>query len=700
MSSNNQKPFFIFAHWRYCPTTATLVDITKTDEKPITLRAKLNLTLKQLVDANGQVVTKQQLIEQLWQGNELTGNKGLVDTISALRKTLGQYQNKNIIKTHPKLGYSLDCTIAEHQTEVLRDIVKNPSIWFKPLTILSAVLLSLIGLSMVWLFNDNRDEQQQLTLTKLLTNQSGMKRWPTITSDSELLAYVGYFDNPMGDLFLQNTQGEISKLSDGKTMIVSPKWSPDGTLLAYLQQGSTDECEVKVYDRRLRISHSLTRCRFSGFGGLSWSSDSRRIYFNGLNDNQATYQSLDIEQDKIKTLMTLEDGELEISYAQWLYQDQLIYIKAKSHMDNQLLHYDSNTGQTRLLKSFGPIVGFSIHPNKQQVTVAHAISESDFAILDINLTTLHTQQINIDGLFLDLTYLANGDLMLSKYQSKQGIISIDIANGKQRKLISSVGWNRFPVYSEAKQALTFQSNRNGQVDIWQYDPVSQYISQITDNQVGEFFHSWSPDGSKMAFVGTKFNQRSILDLYLFDTQDKQTTRLHQDKIESLAPVWHPNGRDVVILKPSQQNTNSVHSIDIRSGESVEITGLQHPESVQYSNNELFYFNSSTGFITLFDESGDDIQLAEKMQTLDWANWLVNQDQVIYVQRGENDLIKSWDRTSKQVSTIATLPSGTIFFSRSLAFNQQAGLLYICVNQSEDGNIGIYQKSAQTQLHSQ
>ena len=695
---NSNKPYFTFADWKFCPTTGQVQSLTQAadEQSAITLRAKLNQVLILLVDANGQVVTKQTLIDEIWQGNELIGNKGLVDTISALRKTLGKYQDQPLIKTHPKLGYSLTAAVTEHQAETIREVVTDPNTWLKPALYSFAVIC--IATLLFWKFGYNGQPQgkQQLKLELLLTNQAGMKRWPTKTHDGQWLAYVSYFDNPQGDLFIQDSEGKVTKLNSDsgngqKPMIISPVWSPDGTLLAYIKQGSTDECQLNVYDRRLRVSHSLSECRFSGFGGLSWSPDSRYIYFNGVHEDQASYLSLQIEQDKVEPLFALADGELEVSYAKWLDDNTLYFVKAKSHMENVLMKYDVTTKTSQEIKAHGPVMGLALHPSEPIVTVAEALSESNFAVFDTNTQTGKVTQLDVDGLFLDISYLPDGKLILSKYQSKQGIIAADVATGKQRMAISSVGWNRFPHYSKARQALTFQSNRNGSIEIWQYQPNNQRISQLTDNDVGEYFHHFSPDGTKMAFVGLKFEGGSVLNLHVFDVGSGITEKLNNDKVESMTPVWSEDGSQITIVKPSQENMNGVFAVDVASKESVEIVGLQSPELVQYAGGHLYYFNSNTGFVTRFDPHGEDILLAEQIQTLDWANWVVTDSELYYVVRGDSDEVRVMDFATGQIRTVVTLTSGSIFLSRSLTFDSENGVLYICINQSEDGNIGVYSK---------
>lgn len=67
--------------------------------------------LKQLLDQQNEVVTREQLIEQVWEGNFLVGDKAISTAIWKLRKVL---EGSSVsIDTIPKKGYRLSVPLAE-----------------------------------------------------------------------------------------------------------------------------------------------------------------------------------------------------------------------------------------------------------------------------------------------------------------------------------------------------------------------------------------------------------------------------------------------------------------------------------------------------------------------------------------------------------------------------------------------------------
>ncbi|WP_444996242.1 winged helix-turn-helix domain-containing protein [Aliikangiella sp. IMCC44359] len=74
----------------------------------IYLRNKLNEVLFHMVVNKHRVVSREELIQKVWNGNYYTGVKGLTHSVCKLRKTLTDLgANEVKIQTYPKQGYLL-----------------------------------------------------------------------------------------------------------------------------------------------------------------------------------------------------------------------------------------------------------------------------------------------------------------------------------------------------------------------------------------------------------------------------------------------------------------------------------------------------------------------------------------------------------------------------------------------------------------
>jgi DNA-binding winged helix-turn-helix (wHTH) protein len=74
------------------------------------LRSKLWQVLSLLVNSSDSLIKRDDLIEQVWQGNFLTGPQGLTHTICHLRRIIKKLDLPLNIITIPKRGYVLRLT--------------------------------------------------------------------------------------------------------------------------------------------------------------------------------------------------------------------------------------------------------------------------------------------------------------------------------------------------------------------------------------------------------------------------------------------------------------------------------------------------------------------------------------------------------------------------------------------------------------
>ena len=85
---------------------------------------------------------------------------------------------------------------------------------------------------------------------------------------------------------------------------------------------------------------------------------------------------------------------------------------------------------------------------------------------------------------------------------------------------------------------------------------------------GDFDPAWSPDGNKIAFTTLRDNLTSTdLNLYLYDINENQATRLTGDLNSDRRPVWSPDGSMLAFQRQAQSKSNHIYVMDV-NGESV------------------------------------------------------------------------------------------------------------------------------------
>jgi len=106
---------------------------------------------------------------------------------------------------------------------------------------------------------------------------------PQVSPDGRSIAYVRMAydiksDRPRGVIWLVGVDGKHGRPLSGAVHSASPRWSPDGTRLAYLGAGADGSTQLFVYWTESGVSAAISNFLESP-SGLAWSGDGRRLAF-------------------------------------------------------------------------------------------------------------------------------------------------------------------------------------------------------------------------------------------------------------------------------------------------------------------------------------------------------------------------------------------------------------------------------------
>ena len=121
------------------------------------------------------------------------------------------------------------------------------------------------------------------------------------------------------------------------------------------------------------------------------------------------------------------------------------------------------------------------------------------------------------------------------------IWSLDPATGAESKLIDDA-FN--PEYSPDGRRLAFDARWAGARRIWVADASGRNPRQVTDDSSEAVVHStprWSPDGSKLVYRRIEGIKSDIV---MIDPATQASTRLTDDIVADMDPVWAPDGGSV------------------------------------------------------------------------------------------------------------------------------------------------------------
>ena len=377
------------------------------DGKPLTLNSKAFDLLLALVTSEGRELTKDELMQMVWQG-QIVEENNLAVHIYSLRKILGERKAEHrYIITIPGVGYRFVAEVSETTSEpeglfieshtVSRIVVEEgpakgsytgaiadiygevakleasttrsiaPTQSRNPkrvrLAVLLVGLLLAVALTSYWLYrNRSRDSvdaarsasRQQMTMTRM-TN-GGQLGAASVSPDGNFIAYIQNSVAGNGTLFVQqvDTNTVLQLLEPGDRKFGCTNFSPDGSLIYYV-----------VYDERdpygalytVPVLGGMPKRILGNFGEcFSLSPDGKRVaFYRDEPENKRMHLAIAEPGGDEQWLLTRAYNELKFGFSTaWSPDGSSIAFTGDSEPDDvvtslTIFGVDANSGGTRPL---------------------------------------------------------------------------------------------------------------------------------------------------------------------------------------------------------------------------------------------------------------------------------------------------------------------------------------------------------------
>lgn len=163
-------------------------------------------------------------------------------------------------------------------------------------------------------------------------------------------------------------------------------------------------------------------------------------------------------------------------------------------------------------------------------------------------------------------------------------------------------------------SIAFVSDRDGDAEIYVMNADGSGVEQLTDNEFGDYFPTWSPDGRRIAFISEREDDVQIHDIYVMNADGSGIEQL-TDACNNVSPAWSPDGQRIAF-----QSRGDIY-VMYADGSGVEqLTGEPSESCAEIFIADLdgdgdgnFYVRNENGSVELFTD----------YESLDWenVNWL-------------------------------------------------------------------------------
>jgi Tol biopolymer transport system component/DNA-binding winged helix-turn-helix (wHTH) protein len=502
---------FQLGQWQVDPSLRTVTS----GNNQVTLQPRVMHLLTYLAGADGRVVSRSELLDEVWSG-VVVNDEAVSRAISELRKALDDDIKKpRYIQTIPKSGYRL--------------LIPSPpgKNRYALIGVVAAVLL-VLGIAMQFI-NQQPDEAAQMPLaTSFLTSYPGREIDPAIDASGErvVFAWSGGAEGEEYDLFVRRIgiDDEPVNLTETPGFEGHPSWSPDGNTVAFVR-GSGDGAAVWSVSWNGEDQRKLFDLDHWSFG-LDWFPDGRSLVVSQQRDD-GTHRLVRVFLDAADT------------------QD------LTSPANNQLGDYKP-----------------AVSPDGAWVAFVRGRQIGGQDVFVVNVNDIEERQLsrwNGDIRGVDWSPDSRSVIYSTDRGDGFGLWRVEIASGETERMLVNDRGIANPAIA-ANGVIIFESE-SYQENLWRQDLIADarglHADRLnTHSTKQESYPSVSPDGKWLAFISNRTGKRSLLLTEFDETNQRVLTQAGQPV--AATPVWSPDSKQIAISLAGDDGANT-QLVDIQTG---------------------------------------------------------------------------------------------------------------------------------------
>ncbi len=588
------------------------------------LAPKLMNLLQQLALSDGELVSREHLLEIVW-GGTIVNDEVVSRAVAELRQALGDdAKQPTFIETIPKRGYRL--------IQAVEPINARPRMlkWPAFIGVLSVLLAVLLIRSDWGDPADNGVFQFDEMRVKPVTSDEGQESDPAISNDGNLAVFAQTGLSGQVDLWLIDTNTLIRRqLTDDAYYESNPVFSADSARIAFLQQGE-DECSIIVHTILDGKNHTVANC-FPGLFGLDWSEDGNEMVFisESVHGSAVTRLNLTTGNTTVVTHNTVAGSN-----------DQ----RPKFSTDGNWINFirGNNTGSElyRIATSGGPAVALTDdgrYVSDHAWVGDHVIFSSD-RLGSRRLWYLDTQNGQISTLGMPginlISASKNGKKLVfesAHYTANIYKLHFDQPEILAEKIISSNDYDNYPSLSPGENFIAFNSNRSGADSIWiasSSGEDAQMLNQTAD--IRRVDPAWSADGSKLFATQFDREKSQILEVTL---ESRQTRML--EEAGGHAYGARVAGQWLYFINWGKESPQLAR-IPLVNGGSTENLSVNANRVLPGTNGLVYYTKpAKDGIFGLNPDGGEEQIIVSDLPADRWKDWALEVPWLVYVRRNSN-----------------------------------------------------------------
>lgn len=613
-------------------------------EEIIQVEPKVMHVLAFLANRSGEVVTREQLLVNVW-SDAVVGEEVLTRSISELRRIFDDdAKQPRFVETIRKVGYRLIAPVEFEENgnaTTSGQKTSQPNSSMAPASIragkINAIWLALSLMAMcaalIWFafFRSTPIPAPTQVRSVPLTSFPGQEVDPALSPDGNQIAFA--WNKGAGsdfDIYIKRINIETPlQLTSTAAADFAPAWSPEGDHIAFTR---TDEngCRIMIVPARGGIERELISCLNIASQSLAWSPDGKSIAFTDKDRLESSGIFLLSVETGQRRRLTSPPGEYEGDSGPVFSPDgnRLAFKRTVIMGIQDIFTISVEGGEPRQL-TFDNLKVAGLDWNAQGNAIIFSSNrESNHSLWRIPASG--GAPVWIPTLEDDVSHPSasrqNHRLVYEQWQVDTNIWQMSLTDGSPSEpssLIASTRWDASPQFSPDGREIAFASKRSGSPEIWKCDSDGANAIQLTS--MGGAFTSaprFSPDGKRIVFES---RAGGSADIYTISSAGGLPRRVTSDDSSETVPNWSSDGRWIYFAS-NRTGRWEVWKSAVDGGAPVQVTRQGGYAAVEFfDGRSLFYTKQESAGIwqCSLDGEGETLVITD-LRRGDWEKWAVSE----------------------------------------------------------------------------
>jgi Tol biopolymer transport system component/DNA-binding winged helix-turn-helix (wHTH) protein len=666
--------------------------------------------LRLLLEAEGRVVTREQLRDALWpQDTFVDFEHGVNTAVKKLRQALADSaDDPRFVETLPKVGYRFIAAVEwvpdESRNRQLPRVVpiaaagptptaaskKNIRArwrWRSAILVVGLSVMAAIGAYRLRLWPHS---QPDLLTVVPFTTFPGFEIAPKFSPDGNqvVFSWFAYEKDYQFDLYIKQVgQERVVQLTHHPAVFLASAWSPDGRFIAFKREAEPEASGVYLISALGGSERKLASIK--PFGGpeaiaLNWSSDSKWVAFSEASSpheiassaehysihmvNVETYEERTLRAPARECVDTLHpafspDGKYLASMCVLTEGVFRIYVQSPD---------GSHPREVTDVKSSGGFADLDWAADSLSLIYA-----ADLHLWRVPLAGGKPEQLLFaqDAESVSLARTGNR-LVYAQVRHAGSIWQLELAGRTRpvaKKLISSSLGEGYARISPSGKFITFQSRRSGTPEVWVSDRDGSNPVQLTSfggAQIGP--PSWSPDSSRIIFDVRAADKP---ELYIVSIDGGPPKQFSTSTPNASYPFWSADGRSIYF---STEPPGAIFKVPVAGGKAIRLTaegedGSAPQEAVD--EKRVYFYKMEAGHTRAWSASVDGGDERPVIGMPADVGWVPARNGLYFINGAPRHFaLNYFDSVTQHVRKIADLPGLFTVWGPTLSSDGRAFLV--------------------------